>query len=74
MTSTIQLDTARIAALLNRLDAHQGEECHVAGCVHDADPGHGRGDPGPGSPLRAVAVSGTRPPGGQRSPPGRRRR
>lgn len=46
MNSTLQLDTARIAALLNRLDAHQGEECRVAGCVHDADPAQGRGDPG----------------------------
>jgi hypothetical protein len=45
MTNTRQLDTARIAALLNRLDAHQGEECHVPGCVHSTDPGHGRGDP-----------------------------
>jgi hypothetical protein len=45
MNSTLQLDTARIAALLHRLDAHQGEECHVPGCVHLTDPGQGRGDP-----------------------------
>jgi len=44
MTSTLQLDTARIAALLHRLDAHQGGECHVPGCVHTTDPGHGRGE------------------------------
>jgi hypothetical protein len=46
MNATLQLDSARIAALLARLDAHEGAECHVPGCIHSAASGEGRGDPG----------------------------
>ena len=46
MNTTLQLDSARIAVLLARLDAHEGAECHVPGCIHTADTHEGRGDPG----------------------------
>jgi len=46
MNTTLQLDSARIAALLASLDAHAGADCRVPGCVHLGDTREGRGDPG----------------------------
>ena len=50
--SSLPVDTARLRALLARLDPQPGDAvCHVPGCVHQGDHGH-LGAPG-GVPIAA---------------------
>ena len=48
-----QIDTVRLAALLSRLEVHQGGVCAVAGCSHEHAPGDGH-DVGLAAPAMAA--------------------
>ncbi len=48
-----QIDTVRLAALLSRLEVHQGGVCAVAGCSHEHASGDGH-DVGLAAPAMAA--------------------